>query len=227
MQNLTAKTPHPYYPQDLVLNHYIANTHSVLETLSHVLIAFSAVVVLAAMLGYQRRQSTLSGIANQLTFFWFILCGMLHTTFEGYFGIYHATLAGDVSPVAQVWKEYALSDSRYLSSDPFVLIVERITSLVWGPLALFNAWSLYHGLPSRHIGQLVLSVGQIYGCVLYYWTSIVAGSPECHPDPYYYYFYFWFFNIFWMIAPVLLARDSIRTLRRAMEQINRLTEEKN
>lgn len=28
---------------------------------------------------------------------------------------------------AQLWKEYALSDSRYLTSDPFMLCVESIT----------------------------------------------------------------------------------------------------
>jgi cholestenol Delta-isomerase len=29
----------------------------------------------------------------------------------------------------QLWKEYALSDSRYLTSDPFVLCMETITAV--------------------------------------------------------------------------------------------------
>ncbi|KAF8940048.1 Emopamil-binding protein [Dissophora ornata] len=216
MESVAPRTNHPYYPRDLVLDHYVANTNSVLKTLSHVFVAFTTIVLLTVALAYRKRHSTLTGRVDQLTFFWFILCGLIHIMFEGYFGIYHATLAGDQSTVAQAWKEYALSDSRYLSSDTFVLVTERITSLVWGPLALYSAWSLYHGLPLRHIAQLMLSLGHIYGCLLYYWTSIFEGSPQCDPHPYYYYFYFWFFNIAWMIAPVFLMRSSIRTLRRAM-----------
>jgi cholestenol delta-isomerase len=29
----------------------------------------------------------------------------------------------------QLWKEYALSDSRYLTSDPFVLCMETVTAV--------------------------------------------------------------------------------------------------
>lgn len=45
----------------------------------------------------------------------------------GYFVWNHATLAGLQSVFAQAWKEYALSDSRYLTSDVFMLCVESIT----------------------------------------------------------------------------------------------------
>lgn len=39
----------------------------------------------------------------------------------------HASLAGSSDLFAQLWKEYALSDSRYLTSDPFMICVETIT----------------------------------------------------------------------------------------------------
>ncbi|KAF9917563.1 hypothetical protein BX616_000611 [Lobosporangium transversale] len=213
------RTPHPYFPENLVLDHYVPNTNSVFLTLSYVSITFIFITLVTIALGYPKRHSCLSSIGDRLAFFWFILCVFLHIFFEGYFGLYHKTLAGDNSPVAQVWKEYALSDSRYLSSDTFVLIAELVTIIIWGPLALFNAWSTYHNLPSRHIGQLILSLGQVYSCTLYYFTSIVEGSPECRPEPYYYYFYFWFFNAFWMVAPVILIKNSIKTLYNAMAQL--------
>lgn len=47
--------------------------------------------------------------------------------YKGYFLYRHATLAGSQDLFAQLWKEYALSDSRYLTSDPFMLCVEAIT----------------------------------------------------------------------------------------------------
>ncbi|KAI1320352.1 hypothetical protein EDD11_001153 [Mortierella claussenii] len=127
MPTQSGRTPHPYFPRDLVLDHYVANTNSVLHTLLHVSIAFLAIVVLTVVLGYPKQHSTLHGASKRLTFFWFTLCGLIHIFFEGYFGLFHAILAGDNSPMGQVRKEYALSVSRYLSSDPFVLMTERIT----------------------------------------------------------------------------------------------------
>ncbi|KAF9938874.1 UDP-glucuronic acid decarboxylase 1 [Mortierella alpina] len=182
----TLRTPHPYYPQDLVLNHYVGNTYTVPQILACVSIAFSAVAALAAALAYQQRHSTLKDRRAQWTFFWFFLCGMIHTVFEGYFGLHHVTIAGETSLLAQVWKEYALSDSRYMTSNTLVLIMERITI--------------------------------IYSCTLYYLTSLVEGSPHCDPHPYYVYFYFVFFNSFWMIAPVLLLKESITTLTNAVKK---------
>jgi len=46
---------------------------------------------------------------------------------SGYFLVYHATLLSRIDLPAQLWKEYAISDSRYLSEDTFVLAIERIT----------------------------------------------------------------------------------------------------
>lgn len=39
----------------------------------------------------------------------------------------HRQLASSQSLLGQLWKEYALSDSRYLTSDTFTLCVEAIT----------------------------------------------------------------------------------------------------
>ena len=45
----------------------------------------------------------------------------------GYFVLNHATLASSQSLFAQLWKEYSLSDSRYLTSDPFMLCIETVS----------------------------------------------------------------------------------------------------
>ena len=45
----------------------------------------------------------------------------------GYFVFNHASLAGQQTIFAQLWKEYSLSDSRYLTSDPFMVSIEIIT----------------------------------------------------------------------------------------------------
>ncbi|KAF9930619.1 hypothetical protein FBU30_000245 [Linnemannia zychae] len=212
-----AHTPHPYYPRDLILDHYVPNTYTMKDTLTLLFSTFGTIIVGALALSYRVRHSNIRGIGNQLTFVWFVMCGFIHLFLEGYFGINHRTLAGDQHPLAQVWKEYSLSDSRYLSSDSFVLIMERITAFAWGPLAFFTAYAMYNKLPSRYIAQLFISVGQLYGTVLYYATTMVEGSPHCDPHPYYYYFYFVFFNFFWMIIPSILIHNAIKNLYRAMK----------
>lgn len=56
----------------------------------------------------------------------------------GYFALNHARMGGMQDFFGQLWKEYALSDSRYLTSDPFVLCMETVTAVslesltVWG-----------------------------------------------------------------------------------------------
>lgn len=47
--------------------------------------------------------------------------------YQGYFVLNHSSLAGQQTLFAQLWKEYSLSDSRYLTSDPFMVSVETIT----------------------------------------------------------------------------------------------------
>ncbi|KAG0243280.1 hypothetical protein BGW41_002465 [Actinomortierella wolfii] len=210
------RVPHPYYPQDLVLDHYVPNTNTMMETLVMMFAVFGAIITVSLYLAYRKRNTSIRGVGHQLTFVWFVMCGFIHLGLEGYFGVYHKTLAGMNTPLAQVWKEYSISDSRYLTSDSFVLIMERITAFAWGPLAFYTAYAQYHDLPSRYIVQLILSLGQLYGDVLYYFTTLIEGSPHCDPHPYYYYFYFVHFNAWWIIIPIILMHNSIKNLYRAM-----------
>lgn len=47
----------------------------------------------------------------------------------GYFSLNHTRMATMGDFFGQLWKEYALSDSRYLTSDPFVLTMETTTAV--------------------------------------------------------------------------------------------------
>ena len=49
------------------------------------------------------------------------------TVHSGYFVYNHKWIGGMQDLFGQMWKEYALSDSRYLSQDPFVLCIETVT----------------------------------------------------------------------------------------------------
>jgi len=55
--------------------------------------------------------------------------GTIHLLFEGYFSLNHLHMGGQQDIIGQLWKEYALSDSRYLTGDTFVVCMESMTAV--------------------------------------------------------------------------------------------------
>ena len=60
----------------------------------------------------------------------------------GYFAYNHTRMGGAQDLFGQLWKEYAMSDSRYLTSDPFVLCMETVTAVSHNPTPnyVYNVW---------------------------------------------------------------------------------------
>ena len=52
---------------------------------------------------------------------------LLIMNLAGYYLLHRTNISGMNTLFAQLWKEYALSDSRYLTSDVFTVCVETIT----------------------------------------------------------------------------------------------------
>ncbi|KAJ4304325.1 hypothetical protein N0V88_001938 [Collariella sp. IMI 366227] len=52
--------------------------------------------------------------------------GFLHCFFEGYFVLNYDSIPASQSLFSQLWKEYSLSDSRYLTQNPFMLCIESL-----------------------------------------------------------------------------------------------------
>jgi cholestenol delta-isomerase len=155
MQDHAGSSPqgHPYFPQDAIIPGYAPNTTPLLNILA----AFGGIigVFVLGSVTLATWYSPALKRADQLTVAWFALCafrflswgsfplraplfstlhltdqrlgGFLHLFFEGYFVLNHAIIPSSQSLFAQLWKEYALSDSRYLTSDPFMLCIESLT----------------------------------------------------------------------------------------------------
>ncbi|PLN84111.1 Emopamil binding protein-domain-containing protein, partial [Aspergillus taichungensis] len=134
--------------------------------------------------------------------------------------------------LAFVWMclKYSLSDSRYLLSDSFLVTMEAVTAFAWGPLAFTIAYSIATQHPIRHALQLILSVGQVYGDVLYYATSLFElyfhGGDFCRPEGYYFWFYYFFFNAIWMVIGSYYAGQSAVEITRAFRLLGELTKGK-
>lgn len=117
----------------------------------------------------------------------------------------HASMGSKQDLFGQLWKEYALSDSRYLTSDSFTVCMECITAVLWGPLCYYVAYAVATNNPLRFPLQAIVSVGQVYGDILYFATSLFdlafRNVQFFRPEPYYFYCYYVFMNAIWIVIP--------------------------
>ncbi|KAI8896261.1 putative EBP domain protein [Globomyces pollinis-pini] len=200
---------HPFFPTDLVIPHYASPLHNTLDLLipafsvQVILICFGLILVVSL-----KPSLSNSKAASRTVFLWFLSSGFIHVFLESYFLINHQSIAGQTTFLADLWKEYAKSDSRYMTSDPFVLIAEGITITVLGPLCFITCLLIYRDSPSRHLLQFSISLCHFYGCVLYFLTTLIEDAKHCTPSAYYFYFYFVFMNSLWIIFPAMIMYSS-------------------
>ncbi|KAI6092367.1 Emopamil binding protein-domain-containing protein [Hypoxylon rubiginosum] len=205
---------HPYYPVGVTIPGYEPNEAPVPVLLASLggMLAFALLgaSVIALKVNPKLSKSSLA------LFCWFVLNGCLHCFFEGYFVFNHATLASSQNVFAQLWKEYALSDSRYLTSNFFMLSIETITTFILGPLCFANAIAIVRGSSSRHALRIVACVAHLYGVALYYGTSLsetyYTGLSHSRPEPLYFWGYYVGFNAPWVIIPLFLLINSVATI---------------
>ncbi|EEP82219.1 conserved hypothetical protein [Uncinocarpus reesii 1704] len=221
MANLTTSA-HPYYPVEAQLVGYLANKWSVPLLVGGFAVSWGLILLVTlAVVSYVRPNLSKKDKAAVL---WFVLSGSIHLFFEGYFVVNHTRMAPAQDLFGQLWKEYSLSDSRYLTSDPFVLCMETITAVMWGPLSFLLAYLITMESHLRHPLQLLVSVGQIYGDILYYATSMFDhyhnGLSYCRPEGYYFWCYYFFMNFIWIVIPSYWVNNSICVMSRAVKEVN-------
>ncbi|OAA67996.1 ebp domain containing protein [Niveomyces insectorum RCEF 264] len=243
---------HPYYPPFAVIPNYAPNITPLPVLFASFCLVLGIVLTTAALLAGRARPSFRdASLSDRALFLWFVLCGSLHCGFEGYFVLHHATLAGAQSLPAQLWKEYALSDSRYLTSDPFTLCVETLTVVAWGPLcwaaavAIVRDASCHRGGSGgdgggsagdgRNVGaksglrvalQMLASFAHLYGVALYYGTAgadlLLRGTAHCRPEFVYVWVYFVGMNAPWVVVPAVVLYSSVQHIRRVFAALDRV-----
>ncbi|KAK8012002.1 hypothetical protein PG989_000262 [Apiospora arundinis] len=205
---------HPFYPLGIALPGYIANEMSTIQILC-IFAATCGSVMLPTLLAINRKRPDLPK-RELSTAMWFVLCGCIHLILEGYFAFNAVATSRHV--LAQMWKEYSLSDSRYLTRDAFVVTMETVTAVCWGP-------------PVLRVRLAVISLGQIYGDVLYYGTCtleyVVRALEFSRPEPYYFYGYYVFLNAIWIVIPSMLLWSSCKKTARAFARVQQLEATKN
>ncbi|KAI0010337.1 EBP-domain-containing protein [Xylariaceae sp. FL0662B] len=215
---------HPYYPLGVAVPAYAPN-----EAPLPVLVAS-----FAGMLGFALLSASVVALkinpcltkSNLALLCWFVMNGCLHCFFEGYFVLNHTTIASSQNVLAQLWKEYALSDSRYLTSDFFMLSLEGITAFIWGPLCFANAVAIVRDCPARDALRITACVAHLYGVALYFGTSLCelyfTGFSHSRPEALYFWGYYVGCNIPWAIIPAGLLFGSVRTVIRATRALDKV-----
>lgn len=79
------------------------------------------------------------------------------------------------------------------------------SQFTWGPICFIVAAYITTSNPLRHPLQIIVCVGQIYGLILYYATSMFdhyyKDVTYSRPEFLYFWFYYFFMNFIWMVFP--------------------------
>ncbi|RMZ77925.1 hypothetical protein DV738_g4109, partial [Chaetothyriales sp. CBS 135597] len=204
---------HAYYPPGVAISNYVANTLSTTTILALFALTCSAMLVPSYLVIKRMRPSLpTSEVATAL---WFILCGCIHTGLEGHFSRHAHEMGSLTDLLTQAWKEYSLSDSRYLTQDSFVVCMETVTAFLWGPMSFLCAYCI-----------MIISTGQLYGTVLYYATftydEMLFQQSYSRPEWYYFWGYYVFLNSFWIWIPALLIVQSGKEIKRVFARVEAL-----
>ncbi|KAE8356642.1 EBDP4, emopamil-binding protein [Aspergillus coremiiformis] len=215
---------HPYYPPTAAMPNYIPKDKSTLELLSIFTITCSAILAITHKITLANRPQIPK--SDLLTTLWFVLCGFIHLILEGYYSLNFLTLASQQTLLATLWKEYALSDSRYLVPNNFVLCMESVTAFLWGPLSFLVAYLVVSEHRFRYPVQGIVSLGQLYGDVLYFGIAgfdfLVFGIEYSRPERGYFWGYFVFLNAIWIVVPIGLLWQSVVVTGRAFGVVQKI-----
>lgn len=205
---------HPYSPKDLVLSGFVPNSMSQMTILGIFAVATIVVFLLAWIL---------PGLFSKLTkmekllICWWTITGLIHIIVEGYF-VFSPEFYKDKNGcyLAEIWKEYSKGDSRYAGRDSAVLAVEGVTTVLEGPASLLAAYAIAAHKPYSDTLQLATSLGQLYGCLVYYITATLEGD-HFAASPYFYYAYYVGANASWVVIPALISIRSWKRISRSFK----------
>ncbi|XP_010687888.1 probable 3-beta-hydroxysteroid-Delta(8),Delta(7)-isomerase [Beta vulgaris subsp. vulgaris] len=209
---------HPYFPKDLYLPDFTPNFLSPLTILTY----FAAASILVFTLTW-----ILSGLyskaskVEKLVIGWLTFNGLMHLTLELYLifrPYFYKDKTGNI--FAEIWKEYSKGDSRYLSYDSTTIALEGLSIFILGPANLLAAYAVATDKCYKNVLQLVTSLGELYGVVIFLTIPFIEGK-QYSASPLYFYAYFVGANFPWALIPLLIITRSWKKICEAEGTIKR------
>uniref|UniRef100_A0A0C9RRV1 TSA: Wollemia nobilis Ref_Wollemi_Transcript_16932_919 transcribed RNA sequence n=1 Tax=Wollemia nobilis TaxID=56998 RepID=A0A0C9RRV1_9CONI len=203
---------HPYSPRDLQLPGYVPLFFSQ----SYIVGVYGAASTFVFLLIWiiSGRCSKISTI-DRFLMCWWAFTGLTHMILEGYF-VFAPDFYKLKSSVylAEVWKEYSKGDSRYVARDSAVVTLEGITAVLAGPASILAVYAIGKRKPYSYLLQFGVSLGQLYGDIIYFVTALLEGD-NFSVSRFYYWAYFIVLNSFWLVIPMLIAIRCWKIVTRA------------
>ncbi|GMH33381.1 hypothetical protein BSKO_01215 [Bryopsis sp. KO-2023] len=213
---------HPYFPEDLELPGYKPIDIDYTTILA---VFFTGTAIISAVLLFVAKWSKLK-FSESLVVCWLGFSGITHMVVEGPV-VVHAEFFRDhstspfISFMNNLWKEYGKADSRYLTRDGCTIGIEGITAFVEGPLCMLCILGYMRRSSWRQILTVLIVTGELYGTVLYFYTSFHDGFAYQRPEPLYWWFYFWCMNGIWIVCPTLIIINLSRQICSAIGYADR------
>ncbi|KAG2484007.1 hypothetical protein HYH03_017174 [Edaphochlamys debaryana] len=190
---------HPYVPEDIELEGFVPNLLPYEQILSVFFGGSALVVLLMVMLTGRYKLS----LVERLWAGWWMCTGIIHLVIEGTVVLdskFYQDTTGNI--LKEIWKEYTKADSRYATRDAFIVQMEGVTAFVWGPLCFVIVLGILYRTSWRFTAMALVSLGQLYGDVLYYLTCIHEGLAHTRTEPLYFWAYFIGANAIWIVVPL-------------------------
>ncbi len=123
------------------------------------------------------------------------------------------------------WWTYSVADTRFLRSDPLMIILEYWS----GIMGVVQGYALYCFLGNKVKKAFIISatVGcmQFYGNTAFLGTEALVGFENIRPDFFSFYVKFWGLNVFWMIMPILSAYCYMKVMKDPEYDVQRVVRE--
>lgn len=209
---------HPYSPKDLNLPGFVPNSMSQMTILG--IFGAGSIIVLSLALilpGWFSKPTK----TERLLICWWTFTGLIHMIVEGYF-VFTPAFYKDKKGcyLAEIWKEYSKGDSRYAGRDSAIIAVEGIAAVLEGPASILAAYAVATCKPYSDVLQLTISLGQLYGCLVYYITAILEGD-NFAASPYFYYAYYVGANASWIVIPALISSRSWKRICQSFKALDK------
>jgi cholestenol delta-isomerase len=152
---------------------------------------------------------------RKFVFWWCVLSGLVHVTWELGFCLFHDRLAVAGHPGWMViWTYYGDADTRYLHSDSFIVALEWFTVVAVTPMCFGVAYLIkQEKIRLAALLLLIFSTMELYGAILYFFSEHQAGWTHVTPASF---TNFWLkvalTNGIWLVLPSVCAYFAGKTL---------------
>ncbi|CAD6232335.1 unnamed protein product [Miscanthus lutarioriparius] len=154
--------------------------------------------------------------SDRLLMGWWVFIALTYIVFESPF-LFTPDFLSKENPnyFDDFFKEYSKGDSRFAARNTAVLALEVVTIGLEGPASLLAAYAIASRKSYSHTLQFAVSLGQLYGRLLYFITAYLDGF--FWVSPFYFWAYFIGSNSSWVIIATLIATRSWKKISAAFQ----------